>query len=64
MYGKVSIGKYLSDNLAIESGLEQGNALSPLFFSFALGYAIRKDKENQVGLKIMRHISCWSMLMM
>jgi hypothetical protein len=49
-YGKVSIGKHLSDNFPIQNGLKQG-ALSPLLFNFALGYTIGKVRENQEGLK-------------
>jgi negative regulator of genetic competence, sporulation and motility len=35
-YGKVHIGKNLSDNFPIQNGLKQGDALSPLLFNFAL----------------------------
>jgi hypothetical protein len=35
-YGKVHIGKHLSDNFPIWNGLKQGDALSPLLFNFAL----------------------------
>jgi hypothetical protein len=41
-YSKVHIGKHLSDSFPIQNGLKQGDALSPLFFNFALEYAIRK----------------------
>jgi hypothetical protein len=50
--GKVRIGKHLSDTFPIQNGLKQGDALRPLLFNCALGYAIRKVRENQVGMKL------------
>jgi hypothetical protein len=60
IYSKVHIGKHLCDIFPIQNGQKQGDALSPLLFSFAL----EKVQENQVGMRCMRHISFWLMQMM
>jgi hypothetical protein len=42
----------LPDKFPTQNGLQQGDALSPLLLNSTLEYAIRKVKENQVGLKL------------
>jgi len=41
-YSTVRVGKHLSDMFPIRNGLKQTDALLPLFFNFALEYAIRR----------------------
>jgi len=46
------------------SGLKKGDASSPLFFSFALEYPIRRVRVKQGDLKLNSHINIWFMVMM
>jgi len=51
IYSRVSAGKHMYDFLHIKSGMKQ-DASSPLFFSFALEYAIRRVQIYQDDLKL------------
>ena len=51
-YSRVRTGKNLSDMFRIKEWFETRNAPSPLFFNFALEYAITKVHVNQDGLKL------------
>ena len=49
---RVWVGHHLSDMFPIKNGLQQGAALLPLLFIFALAYAIRRVQVNQDCLKL------------
>jgi hypothetical protein len=49
-YSKICKGKHLSGGFPVQNGLEQGHALSPLIFSFALEYAIMEIEVNKERL--------------
>jgi len=41
-YSRLRVCNHLSDIFPIKNGLKHGDALSPLFFKFALEYAIKR----------------------
>jgi hypothetical protein len=45
---EVCVHKHFCDAFPIQNSLKQGDALSPLLFSFALGYAISTTKTQLV----------------
>jgi hypothetical protein len=49
-YGKVHIGKYLSDNFPIQNGLKQ-EPITPLLFNVTLEYAIREAQKTSRKIK-------------
>jgi len=51
-YGRVYLGKHLSDMLLANSGLKKGDTLSPLLAKFAVTHAMRRVQINPEGLKV------------
>jgi len=51
-YSRVCVGMNVSNSFPIRNGSKQGDALTPMFFNFALEYTIRRVQVNQDGLKL------------
>jgi hypothetical protein len=51
-YSKARVRKNLSDMFPIKNDYKQGDALTPLFFNFALDYAIKRVHVSQDGFKL------------
>ena len=53
-YSRDRAGRHLADKFPFKNSLKQGDALSPLLFSFVLYWAIEKVWTNQEGFKLNR----------
>jgi hypothetical protein len=52
-YNSVRLENHLSGIFHIKNDLKiEGDALSPLFFKYSLGYPIRRVQVNEDGLKL------------
>jgi len=49
-YGKVRVDQYLYDNFPILSGLEKGDVIQQLLFSFVVEYAYHLEGQRKAGV--------------
>ena len=51
-YGRVRLGKHLTDIFTVKNDLKEGDALSPLLFNFASDSAVKKVQGIQYCLQL------------
>jgi sorting nexin-29 len=49
---KVKFNSVMSEDFPVETGLRQGDALSPILFNIAMESMVKKVQEDSIGLKI------------
>ena len=63
-YSRIRAEKHLPDMFLIKNCLKQRDALSSSLFNIALGYANKRVRVNQDGLKLSGTYQVWFMLRM
>lgn len=49
---KIKIGTFISDSFEVQSGVRQGDGLSPILFNFVLEKALQKLRNENIGISL------------